>query len=550
MREILTALWRRFVHRRKWERDMDDELKFHIEARAADLRRRGVPEPEATRQARVEFGGVEGHKELCREASWPARTVDECTSNLRHALRSLAKHRGFAAVGVISLALVIGASLATFSLIDRLMLTTLDVRDPDALYQVGVMGPEGFKNSHSYVGFDRLRLNTDLFDAVAWSQGTREVEVNGAKNNFTVVFVSGSYFPLLGGQARLGRTFAEQDDRPGAANIAVLGYGAWQRFYGGSTSVLGQAVKVLGVPFQIVGVTPAGFKGTVLGDAPDVMIPLHGIMVFNKGLITGSGNMWLTAMVRLKQGVPLAAARAAFRDRTLEAGKEGRAKLGRLDAPLVPTLEDGSKGYSPVRDEFSKPLLVLMTLAGVVLLIACANLSTLLFVRGAGRIGEMSLRLALGATRGQLIRHWMTESVLIAAMGGLVGVLLARWIVDFLLVFVSESARRYLEYQTTGRVAGAAVGLTIAASIVFGVLPALRASQASPGWTLKEAQSSGVGRRKRLARSVLVFQVAASLALVAGAVLMVRTLRNLNSDSGGVARSEIVYASVRFPQYA
>jgi hypothetical protein len=221
MREILTALWRRFVHRRKWERDMDDELKFHIEARAADLRRRGVPEPEATRQARVEFGGVEGHKELCREASWPARTVDECTSNLRHALRSLAKHRGFAAVGVISLALVIGASLATFSLIDRLMLTTLDVRDPDALYQVGVMGPEGFKNSHSYVGFDRLRLNTDLFDAVAWSQGTREVEVNGAKNNFTVVFVSGSYFPLLGGQARLGRTFAEQDDRPGADRLCI-----------------------------------------------------------------------------------------------------------------------------------------------------------------------------------------------------------------------------------------------------------------------------------------------------------------------------------------
>src|SRR5262249_16841827 len=161
---------------------------------------------------------------------------------------------------------------------------------------------------------------------------------------------------------------------------------------------------------------------------------------------------------------------------------------GRLNKPEVATIQNVSRGYSPVRDQFSRALLVLTALVGVVLLIACANLSTLLFVRGAGRSGEMSLRMALGASRGQLIRHWMTESLLIAAAGGVAGMLLARWIVDLLLVFVQEDTRHYLQFQTTPTMAAVAVLLTLLTSVVFGILPALRASHASP--SLNESQPS------------------------------------------------------------
>jgi predicted permease len=542
----LKSLWRRIAGRGRWEREMDEELRFHIDARTAYLMKTGIPEQQAMRQARLEFGGLEAHKQLCRETSWFVRVTDESARNLRYAARSLAKSPGYTAVGVISLALGIGANVATFSLVERLMLTSLPVRDPQTLFQVGRIKAEGFENSHSYPQFEKLRSHKDLFeDVLAWSLWTRELRANDHLEESLVAFVSGSYFPMLGVHAWLGRALTEQDDHPGTANVAVIGYGACQRFFGGWTGVLGQSIKVGGVPFQIVGVAPVGFYGTELGNAPDVIVPLHGNLAFNKNAISGTGNLWLHAIVRLKPDMPLDAARMILRDRAIEAGKAGRAKLGRRDPDTGLTIQDASRGYSDVRNEFSRALVVLMGLTGVVLLIACANLSTLLFVRGAGRSGEMSLRLALGASRGQLIRQWMTESLLIALAGGVAGMLLARWMVDLLLVFVQEKTRQYLQFQTNWRILVFALAVTFATGLLFGLFPALRASQASPSVTLKEAQPSILGRRRRLARGVLALQVAASLVLLTSAGLFARTLWNLNSRTGGVARSEVVFADVR-----
>jgi predicted permease len=412
------------------------------------------------------------------------------------------------------------------------------------------MKPEGLENTHSYPHFETLHRHTDIFEGVlAWSQWNREVLTNGHKEKLMVAFVSGSYFPVLGIDARIGRTFTEQDDRPGGANVAVLSYAAWQRFFGGAANAVGQFLDVEGFRFQVVGVAPAGFEGTVIGEPPDVMIPLHGNLAFNKNAISAEGMMWLHALVRLKPGVPLSTARTVFRERGIELGKPKRAELGRLDPATGGVIEDGSRGYSDVRREFSQALLVLMALVAVVLLIACANLATLLFVRGAGRAGEMSLRLALGASRGQLIRQWMTECLLIAAAGGVAGILLARWIVDLLLVFIGEEGRRYLQFHNE-RNWIIAVVLTVATSLLFGLLPALRASNATPGVTLKDFQSSVLGRKRRLARWVLTLQMAASLVLVTGAALFVRTLWNLNTSTGGVARSEVVFANVRFARDA
>jgi len=551
MRAVLSAFLRQ-VRRSHWERDMDEELRSHIEARAADLERQGISAADAARRARVEFGGIESLKERCREASWAARVADECSRNLRLAVRSLIKRPGFTAVGVISLALGIGANLAIFNLVERLLLTTLAVRDPEGLYQTGSIQPDGqFRNWASYVHFDGLRRNTDIFEGtLAWSQWTREVEANGFNEKMLVAFVSGSYFPLLGVQAHIGRAFTDEDDRPGVANIAVIGHSAWQKYFNGSGDVLGKNVQINKVPFEIVGVAPPGFTGTVPGEPLDVVIPLHGNLNFNKNAITSEGMMWLNTMVRLKPNLPLEAAKSIYRERSLESGKAMRTKLGRLDKPNPPTIVPAARGYSALRNELSRALLVLMGLVAAVLLIGCANLSTLLFVRSAGCIGEMSLRLALGASRGQLIWQWMTESLLVALAGGVAGLVLARWIVDLLLVFVQEESRQALQFQTTPKMAIIAVMLTLFTSLLFGILPALRASKASPGVMLKESQRSVLGGRKHLARAVLAFQIAASLALVTGAALFVRTLSKLNADSGGVARSEIVYAHVRFPRDA
>ncbi len=545
MFQLLKSAWRRVVARPQWERDMEDELRFHIEARTAHLVEKGIPKTKAARQARVEFGGVEAHKELCRETSFLLRAADELRRNLSYSLRSLRKSPGFTTVGVLSLGLGIGANIATFSLLERLMLNDLPVRDPQGLYQV--------RGSQSYVHFEAIRSsNQDIFTGtLAWSsRGTTEVQVGEHRDEARTISVSGSYFPTLGVQAHLGRVLTEQDDLPGSANVAMLGYAAWQRLFGGDARAVHQTIRIRGVPFQVIGIAPAGFYGTELGDPPELFITIHGQASFNKNLLTSEGAMWLHTMVRLRPGVPFGAANDLMGKRSMEEGAARHKAYGRLDKQKPRTLQPGAKGYSETRNEFSKPLMVLMTLVGIVLLIACANLSTLLFVRGAGRSGEMSLRLALGASHGQLIRQWLTECMIIAAAGGILAVLLARWIVDLLLLFVGKDDRRYLQFHANSKIVVFAFILTIAAGLLFGLIPSWRAAGANPGRALKESRPSAVGRRRRSWRWMLAAQIAGSLVLVTGAALFARTLRNLSLTSGGFARSEVVWAGVKFNRQA
>ena len=544
----LRVLWRRLGARRDWEQDMDAELRFHIEARTAHFIEGGMAPDEAERRARIEFGGLEAHKESCREASWAASAVDELRRNVSFALRSLRKSPAFTTVALLSLALGIGANTAMFSLIEKLMLHDLPVRDPGGLYQVGVVREEGFRSSQSYIHFDNIRANKDLFFGTsAWSSPSlMEGRIGEGVVQILTMPVSGSYFPVLGVQAHIGRLFTEQDDQVGSPNIAVLGHQFWQRELHGDTAALQRFIKVGGVPFQIIGVAPQGFYGVELGDPPDLFMPLHAQANYNKNAMTAEGMMWLHTMVRLKPGVPLGTAREILGKRLLQIGAPLRKKYGRLNTPRPNTLEPGAQGYSEVRNDFSKPLIVLTLLASVVLLVACANLSTLLYVRGAGRAGETSLRLALGATSGQLIRQWMTECMLLAAGGGVLAIILTRWMVDVLLLFVGEGPRQYLRFRPDSNIVTFALALTVSAGLLFGLLPAIRTTRVNPGYMIKEFQNSLAGRRRRHWRIVLACQIAASFVLVTGAVLFARTLWNLGRASGGFARSEVVWARPKF----
>lgn len=540
----LRSLGRMIFRRSRWEQETSEELQFHIEERAEHLARSGVSREEALRRARLEFGGVEGYKEQCRE-SRGARWTDELSRNLVYAARSMRKSPGFTAVAVLSLALGIGANIAVFSVLQRLVLTKLPVRDPDHVYQVVLISSSGTHYSMPYPKFEMLRDNFNFFDPLfGWGNQRHELTAGDRKQLAQVAIVTGTYFDTLGLRPALGRLLAPQDEH--TSEIGVISYNLWQTVFAGDPGVVGRSLKLrdttFDATFQVIGVAPAGFFGTELGKAADVYLPLHAVERVNPNkLLQNTGAMWFHVMARLKRGVPLAAAEVALRESWPRLDEPLRIKRRNNGRPEFMVLEDGSRGYSAVRLEFSRAVLVLMGLVAAVFLIACANLATLLFVRGAGRLREMSIRLALGAGRAQLIRQWMTECLLLSVLGGLAGLLAARWITDLLLYFVAEPDRPWLRFQASPLVVVLSLALTLAAGFLFGLLPGIRATHASPEAMLRAHSGAVTGRRGWLAQAVLAGQLAASLVLVVGAALFARTLWNLNRTSGGFERKTVVY---------
>jgi predicted permease len=528
--------------RSRWEREMNEELQFHIEHRAEGLARTGLPQAEALRQARLEFGGMEAYKERCREvrgAGW----IDELARNLRYAGRSLKKRPGFTVVAVLSLALGIGANTAVFSLLKNLMLSPLPVRDPGGLHLVVRSTIHGSSYALSYAMFEKLRDNFPIFSGLfGWSWSPRDVSTGERTETVPVMFVTGTYFETLGVRPALGRLITAQDDRAGGgADVAVLSYRTWKRLFAGDPGTLTRTLKIDRDVYRIIGVTPPEFLGTGRVNPPDIYIPLNAAAQHFAPWIFRDGP-GIAIMARLKPGVPPAAAQNALREGWPRFGPvKEKDDHGRPDDLL---LEDGSQGLSGIRNQFSRAVLVLMGLVAVVLLIACANLATLLFVRGVGRAGEMSIRVALGASRAQLVRQWMTECLLLALVGGLSGLLAADWITSILLYFVPEADRAYLAFHADAKVLALTAALTMAAGLLFGLLPALRASKVNTDSAMRQYARSVTGR-DRLSEWLLAGQLAACLVLVAGAILFARTLWNLNNAAMGFDKS-VVYADPNF----
>ena len=544
----LRSLARMVFRRSAYEEELREELEFHLNERASHLADAGLDRREAHRRARVEFGGVERAKERCRDARG-ARWIDELSRNVVYALRSVRKNPGFTAVAVISLALGIGANLAVFSVLHRLVLAKLPVRDPDHIYQVNLIATPTKLYAMSYPRFELLRDNVKIFSSLfGWGGYTYELTVGDRRQPAQVAAVTGNYFDTLGVRPALGRLLSPQDEQARATQIAVISYGLWQTAFGGDPAVVGRDVTLADATFAVVGVTPPEFNGTEPGAVPAVYLPLHGYERVAPAraptILQRPGMSWFHVMGRLAGNVPLATAQAMLREQwpRIEKSFPAQANLqfGRNTRYFM-VLEDGSRGYSAVRQEFSQAILVLMGLVAAVFLIACANLATLLFVRGAGRLREMSIRFALGASRAHLVRQWMTECVLLSMLGGVAGLIAARWLTDLLLYFVAEADRPWLRFQAGPMVALLSIALTVAAALLCGLLPALRATTARPEETLRAQSGALTARRGFVAQGVLAGQLATSLVLVVGAALFSRTMWNLNSVSGGFDRKAVVY---------
>ena len=549
-RDKLRLRGRSLLWRRRVERELDDELRFHLEQQVAENLAAGMSAEEARYAARRSVGGTEQIKEECRDVrgvNW----VQDLVQDVRYALRILGKRRGFTAAAVLSLMLGIGINTAVFSVINAVMLRSLPVKNPEQLVVFDR------RNNFSYPMYVDLRDgNTVLSGVLARFTIPASMSVAGETERITGELVSGNYFQVLGIEALIGRTLTPDDTRsPDAEPVAVLSNGFWRRRFGSDPGIVGKIVRLDGHPMTVVGVTPAGFEGTEVGVSPDVRIPITMVRAMLPDLPPGLGISergwgWLDLVGRLKEGVSRAQAESALnalyvhaRENEVNTVFKGlpEASKDRVLAERL-HLEPGSRGVSNLREMFSRQLWLLMAAVGLVLLIACANVASLLLARATARQREIAVRMALGASRMRVMRQLMTESVLLVLIATVGSLVVARWGSRILASFIPGGRLPVsLNVEPDFAVLAFAVTLSLAAGILFGLAPALQGTRSAIASALK-AQTRLAGIRGALSfrRALTVAQVALSLLLVAGAGLFVRTLRNLKAVDLGYDRENVL----------
>jgi putative ABC transport system permease protein len=562
LRYRLTALFRR----RALERDLDEELEFHIEEHAALDERAGVPRQEALRRARLAFGGVDRAKEESRDGRG-VRVLEIAWRDLRYAMRTLARSPIFTLVAIVSLTLGIGANTAMFQLLNALVLRPLPVAQPHELVEVNlperdlVVSGGNFPRwpALSYPLWEQLRERQEAFSAMfAWADEGFNLAPAGEVRRVQGVWVSGNYFPVLGLTPALGRLFTAADDRPGCGLPgAVVSYDFWQRELGGDPRAVGRTLTVDGVPVDVIGVAPAGFLGLQVGQRFDVALPICSLPAMRPGstMLTGSTQWWITAMGRLKPGWTIERAEAYLR--TLAPGifaaslpPDYPAASAKAHLASTLTATPAGAGRSDLRGAYSTPLRLLLAMTGFVLLIACANLTNLMLARGAVRRRELSLRLALGASRGRLISQLLCESVIIAGASALAGAFIAQ-VLSRILVRLLGSSRDPIVLTLTPdwRVVVFMAATALITCLLLGVTPALRVSRGSPGDALKGGARSVTGDHESLLlrRALVVAQVAVSLVLVVGALLFARSFRNLLAEPLGFEPEGVLIVQTTLP---
>ena len=470
--------------------------------------------------------------------------LDEVARDVRYAFRLFRKTPGFTFVILLTLALGIGANTAIFGLIDALMLRWLPVRDPQELVQIslnarGTVQPGG--ESLSYAIIRALDARRDIFEGVGgFSASGFEIGSPGAIARVKGALVTGNYYDTLGVLPVAGRLINPRDDEPGAPLVTVLSYGYWERQFGASPAAVGQSLRVNGVPVSIVGVSPRGFVGTNVGTIADVTLPVAALPQVAPGAagLLGPGNFWLRALARpqrtLSNEQSAAALNAAWPQMAAEViAAHWPARRRAMMAESVFSLTSGGTGWSYLREIYTKPLFVLMTGVALLLLIACANVASLLLARASVRQREMAIRLAMGAGRGRIVRQLLIESTVLSSIAAVAGIALA-WLTGELLIRLISRSPREIVFDLTpnAHVLGFAAAVAFVTALLFGLAPALHATAAGPSAALKDDGRTSAGR-SRLLPWLVVGQVAVSLVLLAGAALFVRTLQNLqNLDRG------------------
>jgi len=485
--------------------------------------------------------------------------------DLRYALRMLLKNPGFTAVAVLTLALGIGANTAIFSLLNAVMLRELPVQKPDELVLFGTGRARGSTDDfastkvYSYLFYRELQQKNQVFSNVSAALSILFGGMHGAIGDsgslkpMNVQLVSGTYFPTLGVRPLLGRAFTEAEDEPaGGHPVAVISYSWWKRRFARDTSILGKTVKLGSTVYTVIGVAPPEFFGTEVGESPDLWIPLSMEKQVSPGW-NGLDNKWfesLYVLARLKPGVSTKQAEANVnllaRDIWHEfAGpvltKEQQQTLQRAHIELTSV----ARGVSHLRLEFSLPLQILMVVVGLVLLIACANIANLLLARATSREREIAVRLAIGASRMRLVRQMLTESLLLALVGGALGVLFATWASDALLRMVSTGPEPLpLNIAPDPRVLAFTFLVSLATAILFGIAPALRGTRVDLTNSLKAGRGAVALGRNPLAKTLIVSQVALSLVLLIGAGLFLRSLVKLAHVDTGFARDHVLLFAI------
>ena len=473
--------------------------------------------------------------------------------NLRYTLRVLGKNRGFTAVAVLSLALGIGANTAIFTLINALLLRELPVRQPERIVQLSLVRRDG-KPPLSYPMFRELERGQRVFTGLfGWgnSNGTN-VEVHGVLELNRVVTVTGKGYSELGATPLLGRLLTPDDCDPASATsaqVAIIGYEFWQRRFGGALDVVGTPIRVEGHPFTIVGVTRQWFTGLSAGEPPEVTLPVTAQpLISNISDLDARSILWLAVFGRLKDGVTIEQARAqleSFWPDVLLATVSTQSAGLRRQTFLSMGLEvaPAARGRrSELRDQFARPLYVLAGIVGLILLVACVNLANLMLARAAARSHEMSVRVAIGASRSSLIRQVLTESIMLSLIGALLGLAFAFWGSHLLLLLMTEGNPLLvsLNLMPDLRVLGLTIAVAALTGLLFGLAPAWRSSHQDPALVLQQRARSSSRGAGALGKTLIIAQVALSLVLLLGAGLFVRSFQRLRSIDTGFRKQNVL----------
>jgi predicted permease len=535
------------LRKNKFEDQLDDELQFHLDMRTQEFVAAGMKPDEARRQALRLFGNQLLLKERTRDMDTIA-WLETIWRDVRYGRRMLRRSPGFTAVAALSLALGIGANTAIFSLIDSVMLKTLPVESPDQLVSLSRNSPGGEGESFTYPVFEQFRGASELFSSVfGFAYRSVGVRTTGAPEAAVAQLVSGDYFHALGIAPVVGRAIVPEDDQPLVGQpVAVISYRFWKQRFALDPAVGGKSLIVNSVPLTIVGVMPRDFFGTSLDYAADLWVPINMQPQIDGGTsrssLSATGINWVVVMARLRPGVSHDRAQNGanvifqrFLSSVRPGSTEGHERI---------LLEAGGRPVSALRSAVSAPLVILMAIVGLVLLLTCANLANLLLARGLSRQREITIRLSIGAGRLRLLRQLLTESLLLAALGGGSAMVFAAWGIRLLLDFVARAVSHPLpaplQFHLDVRVLLFTGLVSLLSGVLFGLAPALRATGVSLISGLKEIPSGGLSPRLRLNQSLLVAQVAICLPLLFAGSLFMRSFQKLASVTLGFEPNGVV----------